>query len=317
MRAALVQAYGPPQVVRVGESPNPTPGDTDVLVRIDAVAVTSADARIRAARFPSGFGPFARLAFGVRRPRRPILGSTFAGTVTAVGARVEGLSPGDAVCGMTGTAMGAHAEYVAVPAARVVAIPPTVSPAQAAGLLFGGTTALYFLRDKAAVRPGARVLVTGASGAVGTNAVQLARHFGAVVTAVTSTPNVALVQELGAERVVDYTSTDVTALADRFDVVFDTVGSLSRSAGVRLLSDDGVLLLAVAGLADTVRATGRVKAGSAPERGADFTTLLDLVAAGDLVVVNEEMGGLDAIVAAHERVDSGRKVGNIVIRPAA
>ncbi|WDZ86586.1 NAD(P)-dependent alcohol dehydrogenase [Micromonospora cathayae] len=315
MRAAVIDRYGTPDVVRITDVPTPTPRADEVLVRVVATAVTAADSRIRAARFPKGFAPFARLAFGASRPRRTILGGVFSGRVEAVGATVTGLSPGDEVCGMTGVRLGAHAQYVVVPAKRIVRKPAKVTHEDAAGVLFGGTTALYFLRDRAAVRPGQSVLVNGASGAIGTNAVQLARHFGASVTAVTSTRNNRLVTELGADRVIDYTTTDLADVPDRFDVVLDTVGNLSPASGRRLLTDKGVLLLAAADLWATVRARGAVKAGAAPERVEDIELLLLMVADGELSAVVDRVCDLDGIAAAHQRVDSGRKVGNIIVRP--
>ena len=315
MRAAVVDRYGAPDVVRVADVPAPVPRADEVLVRVRASAVTSGDARIRAARFPKGFAPFVRLAFGPFRPRRKVLGSAFSGVVVAAGARVTGLAPGEEVCGMTGMRLGAHAELIAVSAERVVRKPVEVTHEDAAGVLFGGTAALHFLRDKAAVSRGQSVLVNGASGAIGTNAVQLAKHFGATVTAVTSTVNVDLVTGLGADRVIDYTSTDLTGVTDRFDVVLDTVGNLSPASGRRLLNDRGVLLLAVATLWETLRARGNVKAGAAPERAEDFELLLQLVAKGEVRVVIDQVYDLDQIVAAHQHVDSGRKVGNVIVRP--
>jgi NADPH:quinone reductase-like Zn-dependent oxidoreductase len=315
MRAAVVQRYGTPDVVRVVDVDTPTPGTREVLVRVRATAVTAADSRIRGARFPRGFGPFARLAFGLRRPRRPVLGNTFSGVVEAVGDGVTGVAVGDEVCGTTGLRMGTHAEQVVVPAKRLVAKPAGVSHDDAAGVLFGGQSALFFLRDKANVGPGTTVLVNGASGAIGTSAVQLARHAGATVTAVTSGANADLVRSLGAEHVVDHTTTDVTSLTERYDVVLDTVGNVSTASGRRLLADGGVLLLAVADLGETLRARGNVKAGPATERPDDARELLDLVAAGALRVVIDRVVPLDEVVAAHARVDSGRKVGNLVLHP--
>ncbi|WP_331728176.1 NAD(P)-dependent alcohol dehydrogenase [Streptomyces sp. NBC_00158] len=315
MQAAVVDRYGAPDVVRIGEVPRPAPRKGEVLVRVRAVAVTSADSRIRGARFPSGFGPFARLAFGLFRPRRPVLGSAFSGEVAAVGPHVGDVAPGDEVCGMTGIRMGAHAEYVVVPAKKLAPKPPAVSHDDAAAVLFGGSTALFFLRDKASLGPGTSVCVNGASGAIGTNAVQLARHLGATVTAVTSTPNTALVAGLGAERVIDYTREDLSTLPDRFDVVLDTVGNLSIASGRRLLNPGGVLLLAVADLGETVRARGDVVAGTSPERAENFAYLLRLVADGVLTVVIDRTYDLRDIAEAHRRVDSGRKTGNIVVRP--
>jgi NADPH:quinone reductase-like Zn-dependent oxidoreductase len=314
MRAAVVDRYGPPDVVRVADVPVPVPRAGEVLVRVVAAAVTAADSRIRGARFPRGFGVPARLAFGVRRPRRAILGGAFSGVVEGVGADV-GLVPGDEVCGMTGIRLGAHAEYVTVAARRVVRTPADVRHDDAAGVLFGGTTALHFLRDEGRVARGRSVLVNGASGAIGTNAVQLAKHRGATVTGVTSTANVDLVTGLGADRVIDYTRTPLSGIAERFDVVLDAVGTISAAAGRRLLTDDGVLLLAVATLGETVLPRRGVRAGTAPERPEDIALLLEMVAKGELTVVVDRVHELDGIVAAHERVDSGRKVGNVLVRP--
>ncbi|MFF6776904.1 NAD(P)-dependent alcohol dehydrogenase [Streptomyces sp. NPDC012637] len=315
MQAAVVNRYGAPDVVGIREVPRPAPRRDEVLVRVRAAAVTSADSRIRGARFPAGFGPFARLAFGVFRPRRTVLGSAFSGEVVAVGAQVRDLAPGDEVCGMTGMRLGAHAEYVTVPARKLARKPSAVSHEDAAGLLFGGSTALFFLRDKASVGPGMSVCVNGASGAVGTNAVQLAKHFGATVTGVTGTTNAGLVAGLGATRVIDHTRDELAGVTERFDVVLDAVGNLSIASGRRLLNPGGVLLLAVADLGDTIRARGNVVAGPAPERVANFEFLLGLAAEGALRVVIDRIYELSDIAEAHRRVDTGRKVGNVVVRP--
>ena len=313
MRAAVVGRYGPPEVAQVADVPDPSAGKGQVVVRVSAAAVTSADGRIRAARFPRGFGPVARLVFGLRRPRRPVLGGVVSGVVAEVGPGVTGASVGDEVCGMTGGRLGCHAELVAVKASRLVPKPAAVSHVDAAALLFGGTTALHFLADR--VSPGSRVLVNGASGAIGTAAVQLARNAGGVVTGVCSAANAELVADLGAESVVDYAVSPVETLTEQYDVVLDAVGNISIAAGRRLLSPGGALLLAVADLGETVRARGDVVAGPAPERPASFTTLLDLAAAGELRVVVDRTVPLDDIVEAHRVVDSGRKVGNVVVLP--
>lgn len=315
MKAAVNRVYGAPDVVHVEEVPAPVPGAQQVLVRVRASAVTAADARVRAAHFPRGYGAIARLLFGLRRPRRQVLGGVASGVVEAVGARVEGFAVGDEVCGTTGMRFGCHAELAALPAKRLVRKPAGVSHEQAAGLLFGGSTALHFLRDVGHVQPGQTVLVNGASGAVGTNAVQLAKHFGAEVTAVTSAANATLLKELGADRVVDYTLTPVDGLTERFDVVLDTVGNIGIDAGRRLLSADGIMLLAVGTLGEALRARGNVKGGPSPERAESFATLLDLVATGAITVVNSHVVDLEDIARAHEIADSGRKVGNIVLRP--
>lgn len=313
MRAVVVERYGPPEVAVVQDGvAEPGAARGEVVVRVRATALTSADSRIRGARFPRGFGLVARLVFGVRRPRRGVLGGVVSGVVEQVGADVVDLTVGDEVCGMTGTRFGTHAELVAVRADRLARIPAGVTHEQAAGLLFGATTALHYLRDR--VGPGSTVLVNGASGAIGTSAVQLAARAGGVVTGVCGPANAELVRSLGARHCVDHTTTQVSALAERYDVVLDTVGNVDIAGGRALLAPGGVLLLAVGSLGDTLRARGDVVAGPAPERREDFAHLLDLVAAGELRVVSRSMP-LDEVVEAYRVVDSGRKVGNLVLIP--
>lgn len=228
---------------------------------------------------------------------------------------MHALSVGDEVAGTAGMRMGAHAELLVVPAARAVRKPSAVSHVDAAGVLFGGTTALHYLRDKAVVGSATRVLVIGASGAVGTCAVQLATLRGAAVTAVTSSANAALVSSLGADDVIDYTVTDLSSVAGRYDVVLDAVGNLTIASGRRLLAPGGRLLLPVATLGQTLRARGDVAAGSARERAEDVAHLLRLVQDGQLHVVLDQVAGLDEIADVHRRIDSGRKVGNAVVCP--
>lgn len=313
MRAAVVTRYGPPENAQVVDLPLPFVGPGMVLIRVAAAAVTSADARIRGARFPQGFGLMGRAVFGIRGPRRQVLGSAFAGTIEAVGRGVFGHSLGHPVCGMAGLRMGAHAGFIAVSANQIVPRPANVGVEAAAGVLFGGMTALPYLRDRLQVRPGMSVLIVGGSGAVGTNAIQIARLLGAEVTAVTSSRNQSLVESLGAGRVFDYTHQDIGLLKERFDVVMDTVGSLSICSGLRLLTPEGRLALLVADLADTLRARGRVVAGPAPERPSDAAKLLEWVANGELAVINQQILSLEEIGEAYKCVDSGRKIGNILV----
>ncbi len=315
MRAAVVQRYGPPEVVRVRDVADPVAGKGQVLVRVRATTMNSGDARIRGASFPPGFAVPARLALGLRGPRRPVLGVVYSGVVEAVGAGVAGVSVGDEVCGMTGARMGAHAELAAVRADRLTPKPAGVDHADAAAILFGGSTARQFLGDLAA--PGRRVLVNGASGAVGSAAVQIAHLAGAHVTAVCSARNADLVRSLGAADVVDRATTSVLDLPATHDVVLDAVGNLDRRSGRRLLAPapDGVLLLAVAGLADTVLSRGAVRTGPIKEDRADFAWLLQRLASGELRAVVDRSLPLSEIVEAHRIVDSGRKVGNLVLIP--
>ena len=315
MPAAVVQRYGPPESAEIQQLPVPTPGRGELLVRVRAAAVTSGDARIRAASFPPGFGPLARLALGLRRPRRPVLGGTFSGEVVALGPGVEGFGIGDEVAGMTGARLGTHAAYVVARPGATAHKPAAVSHEDAAGVLFGGSTALDYLRGKGGLRAGQSVLVVGASGAVGSNAVQLAHRAGADVTGVCSGRNAALVRDLGAARVIDHTVTDLATVTDQFDIVLDAVGVLGLRDADRLLTPDGRLLLAVATLGQTLSARGRVKAGPAQESAEAFAELLALVDSGELRVLIQEVLPLAEISAAYRIVDSGRKVGNVVVTP--
>jgi NADPH:quinone reductase-like Zn-dependent oxidoreductase len=318
MYAVVVDRYGPPENARLREVPTPVARPGEVLVRVAAAPVTSGDARLRSGTFPSGFAVPGRVAMGIRGPRARVLGAAFSGEVAALGSGVAGLAVGDRVSGMTGARMGAHAEYLIAAPSRLVPTPASLSHDAAAAVLFGGTTALDYLRDKARLAAGATVLVNGASGAVGTSAVQLARHFGAEVTGVTSARNADVVRRLGATRVVDYRETSLDALranGERFDVVFDTVGNVSAASGRPLLTDRGVLLLAVAGLGEMLTARGPVKAGMASESRELIATVLQLAAEGTLDPVIESTHPLAEIVDVYRRIDSGRKVGNIVVRP--
>ena len=318
MRAVLVDRYGPPEVARLREVPTLAPRAGQVLVRVVAAAVTSGDARMRSGVFPKGFALPGKLAMGIRGPRHRILGAAFSGEVAALGEGVAGFAVGDRVSGMTGMTVGGHAEFLAATPSKLVPTPASVSHDAAAAVLFGGTTALDYLRDKAALKPGATVLVNGASGAVGSSAVQLARHLGAEVIGVTSAANAEFVTALGATRVIDYRRTslaDLRARGERFDVVFDTVGNVSPASGRPLLTEGGVLLLAVAGLGELLAARGNVKAGPASEDPANVATVLQLTADGVLDPLIESAHPLDGIVDAYRRIDSGRKVGNIVVRP--
>lgn len=313
MRAAVVARYGPPEVVSVEQVPDPVPGKGRALVRVHATAVNSGDARIRGCRFPRGFAIPGRLALGIRGPRQVVLGVVYSGVVEAVGPGVVGFAVGDEVCGMTGAAFGAHAELVAARVDRMTRKPADVSHEQAAAILFGGSTARYFLRDL--VAPGRRVLVNGASGAVGTAAVQIAHLAGAHVTGVCSARNADLVRSLGADEVVDHARTSVLDLPETYDVVLDTVGNLDRRSGRPLLAADGALLLAVASLTDIVLARGQVRTGTSSEDPADFAWLLDRISAGELRAVVERTLPLSQVVEAHRLVDTGRKVGNVVVIP--
>ena len=241
MKAMYYDSYGGPEVVSPREMPRPEPGQGEVLVRVGAAGITTADWRLRASAFPGGLWLPGRLMFGLFRPRRRVLGGDFAGTVEAVGAGVTRVRPGDRVFGFS--MFGAHAEYLTMPeTGAIAAVPGGMSDAEAAALPFGALCALEFLRDVAGVLPGQRVLVVGASGGVGGYAVQIARWLGAEVTGVASGENLAYVRSLGAQEVVDYRAEDVTRRDTMFDVVFDTVGALDFRAARRILAPSSLFL---------------------------------------------------------------------------
>src|SRR5688500_3711761 len=227
MKAYVCRRYGGPEVLELVDVPKPVPQDNEVLVRIHATTVSAGDWRVRTLDVPKGFGVFARMALGLRGPRQPILGTELAGTIESVGRSATRFKPGDAVLAFPGVKMGSHAQYRAVAQDGPIALKPeNLSFEEAATLSFGGSTALYYL-EKARIKRGDSVLVIGASGAVGSSFVQLATHFGAHVTGVTSTKNLELVRSLGAERVIDYTREDFTRMSDTYDVIADTVRGTS------------------------------------------------------------------------------------------
>jgi NADPH:quinone reductase-like Zn-dependent oxidoreductase len=318
MKAIAARRYGPPDSVRLIDLPKPVPKEGEVLVRIRAATVSAADMRLRSGRFPRGFGAMARLIFGLTKLRQPILGTDLAGEVEAVGAGVTAFAPGHAVIAFVGGKGGCHAAYRTVPvSAAICAKPAGLSWEQAAALPFGATTALYFLRDRAKLAPGDRVLIVGASGAVGSAAVQLARHFGAVVTAVTSGPNAALVRKLGAGDVIDYREADWAALGRQWDVILDTTGSVTLARARPCLSVGGRLALAAADLPQMLAgafARGlSVLTGTAPERADDLRLLAALAGEGVLTPVVSATFPLAEAARAHQIADSGRKIGNVVL----
>lgn len=322
MLAATYRRYGPPSVLSVSEVPTPSAGRGEVLIRVRASTVSSGDVRVRGLDVPSPvFLPMVRLVFGVRRPRNPIPGAELSGVIEAVGEGVDEWKVGDAVVASTSAKGRANAPFVVFPAGGVIVRKPErLSFEQAACLPFGGLTAHYFLR-KGGLKAGQRVLIHGASGSVGTHAVQLARHAGAHVTAVCSAKNHALVRALGADEAVDYRATPLESLrVERgYDILFETVGKVGFGATRHLLAEDGRFLAAVMTMTEmrqmlTTRVgRQRVIGGVVVEKRADLQHLADLAAGGHLTPPIDRVYPLDQIAAAHAHAETGHKVGHVVI----
>ena len=314
MKAVVCTGYGPPDVLELRQVEKPVPKDHEVLIKVHATTVHRGDVRIRSFDVPRGQRFMARLVLGFTRPKNPILGMELAGVVEGVGKDVTLFKPGDEVFGFTGWGLGAYAEYACVrekPRRSVakdgmLAMRPANMTLQeaAAGVATGGATALRVLR-KANIKRGQKVLIYGASGSVGTYAVQLAKSFGADVTGVCSTANLELVRSLGADRVIDYTQQDFTEGDEVYDVVFDAVAKLDPSRGKKALKSGGIYLNV-----DKDSASG---GGGSPE---DLVFLTDLIKHGKVRAVIDRCYPLEEIVEAHTYVEKGHKKGHVVVTVA-
>ncbi|RKO21576.1 NAD(P)-dependent alcohol dehydrogenase [Pseudarthrobacter phenanthrenivorans] len=323
MRAAVYRRFGGPDAVRIEERPKPVPGPGELLVKVRAATVSAADYRARTKKVPKGLKLPTSITLGFVKPRIPVLGMDLAGIVEAVGAGVTRFKPGDEVMAMLGAKFGGHADYATLPADGAVATKPgNLSFEEAAALVFGGITAQAFLA-RAALRPGASVLIIGASGAVGAAAVQLATLAGASVTAVSSGSNADLVRSLGAQRVINYATEDFTAAGETYDVVMDCVGNVPFVRLEKVIKPGGSLLSVVADLAAILtagsrsRRTGkRITAGNLPFTAADLARVAELAETGKFKPVIDRVFSLPDIAEAHRYVDAGRKVGNVVVQIA-
>jgi NADPH:quinone reductase-like Zn-dependent oxidoreductase len=318
MKAIVYAKYGPPEVLHLQDKDKPVPKDNEVLIKIYATTVTSGDARMRRA------DPFAvRFFNGLTAPKKiTILGNELAGKIEAVGKDVKLFITGDAVFGQTGLSLGANAEYICLPEDGSLAIKPAnITYEEAASIPFGGSTSLHFLR-KANISKGQKVLIYGASGSLGTAAVQLAKYFGAKVTGLCSTANMELVRSLGADQVIDYTREDFTRSGLTYDIIFDTVGTSPFSGCIKSLNEKGVYLRAVhmtlppvlRGLWTSVLSSKKVIGGIAIERKENIIFLKELIEAGKLKPVIDKVYPFEQTAEAHRYVDTGRKKGNVVIR---
>lgn len=315
MKASVYTQYGAPEVLQFKEVEKPTPKDNEILLKMKATAVNSGDVRLRKA------DPFAvRFIFGLLKPKINILGSVFSGEVVRVGKDVKLFKVGDKVFGHIDMSFGAYAEYKCLPENASIALKPAnVSHKEAAVIPFGGVTALHFIK-MAMIKPGQKVLVVGASGAVGSAAVQLAKSLGAIVTGVCSTANIALVKSMGADKVIDYTKQDFTQTGEMYDVIFDTVKTISISRSLKSLNKNGTMILSAAGMSEMLQglwismtSSKKVITGVVSHKAADILFLKELTEACKFKPVIDRAYSLEQMAEAHAYVEKGHKKGNVAI----
>jgi NADPH:quinone reductase-like Zn-dependent oxidoreductase len=300
MKAIVYDRYGPPEVLKLTEIETPKPKQNEVLVKIIATTLHRGDTRMRSLSIPGSFFEklMGRFFIGITGPKRKILGMELAGVVESIGKEVTMFNIGDEVFASTGLSFGAHAEYICLPEDGVIAFKPSnISFEEAAPVPASGCAALVFLRDTGKIKNIDRVLINGASGALGTYGVQIAKYFGVEVTGVCSTANLELVTSLGADHVIDYTKEDFTKSEKQYDLIFDTVSTSSKSECQKILAPNGRY----------IRTTG-----PEPKRE-DLLFLKEIIEAGKLKTVIDRHYSLDEIVEAHRYVDKGHKKGNVVI----
>jgi NADPH:quinone reductase-like Zn-dependent oxidoreductase len=321
MKAIVWTKYGPPDSLQLQEVEKPTPKDNEVQIKIHATTVTAGDCEMRSLKFPFGIGPFFRLYNGLRKPKRiVILGQELAGEIEAVGKDVTQFKKGDKVFAATDISMGAYAEYICLPEEGTLAKKPVnMTYEEAAAVPVGGLNALHFLKQ-GNIQRGQKVLINGAGGSIGTIGVQLAKSYGAKVSAVDSTSKLDMLHSIGADHVIDYTKDDFSKSCETYDVIFDIVGKASFSGSIRSLRENGFYLLGnpslsrgVRGFWVSMRSSKKVISGTVSYKTEDLVFLKELIEAGKIKSVIDRRYPLEQIAEAHRYVEKGSKKGNLVI----
>ncbi|HSO26018.1 MAG TPA: NAD(P)-dependent alcohol dehydrogenase [Methanobacteriaceae archaeon] len=320
MKAVICTKYGPPDVLTLEEVEKPTPKDNEVLIRIHAATVTAGDCELRRFEMPAWLWLFARIGFGLRGPRNKILGRELAGEIEATGQDVKLFRKGDQVFARTGFGLGAYAEYTCLPEEGVlVKKPGNMTYEEATTIPLGGIEALHFLRS-GNIQKGQKVLINGASGGIGTMAVQIAKYYGAEVTGVCSTGNLDMVRSIGADKVIDYTKENFNKNGETYDVIFDVVGKSPFSSSLKSLNPNGYYLLGNPGLLQmlrgrwtSLRSSKKVISGAANGKKEDLIFLKELIEVGKLKSVIDKRYPLEETAKAHRYVEKEHKRGNVVI----
>lgn len=321
MKVVIAERYGKPEVLQIKNVEKSTPKSNEVLIKIKATSITAASTFMR-----EGTPYFGRLFVGLTKPKVKTPGTDLSGIIEAVGSDVKNFKVGDEVMAETGLNCGAYAEYICLSSDElIVKKPKNVSYEEATGILDGACTALAFFTDQVKIKDGQKVLINGASGSIGTAAIQLAKQFGAEVTGVCSTKNKALVKDLGADKVLDYNKGELQKSIETFDVIFDTVGKLSYSKAKRNLNSNGIYLTPVLSLSALLNmlfvspftkkklkfaATGMRNHES---RMRDFIQIRDMLASEKLTTIIDRIYPFEHIQDAHGYVDTGRKRGNVIV----
>jgi NADPH:quinone reductase-like Zn-dependent oxidoreductase len=320
MKAIICTKWGPPEVLQLQDVPKPIPKNNEVLIKVHAATVTAGDCEMRGLKFSFGLKILALLGFGFRGPRRKILGQELAGEIESIGKKVKLFKKGDKIFAHAGFFMGGYAEYACLPEDNIIAIKPTnMTFDEAATVPLGGLESLHHLR-RGNIRKGSEILIVGAGGSIGTYGIQVAKYFGAKVTAIDSSKKLDMLLSIGADNVIDYTKKDFRKNGKTYDIIFDVVGKGPFSGHINSLKDRGILLTANSMRSRSIRVPGKSKeerkkiiGGNVEYTPKDLVFLKELIEAGKIRAVIDKRFPLEQVAEAHRYVETGQKKGNVVI----